>query len=480
MNIIQSYFNKNISINNINYAGGYLSPIINWLSMAYSCLLLKQHNPNDRLIFYGDTNMIHLFESLFELPYDEYRSVECKGGYSDWFYCWPKIITYKAQSDAFIHIDNDIFMWTPLPSELRSAPLVAQHLERDSKFYMDVYNQIIKDNINIPNYIKVCYDGKYINSYNAGLLGGNDISFFQKYLFEIQKFIDSNVSQISASDRKFLYNVVFEQWLFFGMTKNHKRDVTTFYDKPITDFDMKEAHVPFQILSLEDLKYLHVMEYKDNIRCNRFIAYKMQSDFPKEYERIISVCRKLGVKSSFNTDYSDSTDENIELFSRSNKLKELFDLSNESLSEVTLFEINTKKLLIKHSQQRDFFLSLQKEHNQLIDKFRKDAHSFKEFRVTLNPYLNIVDASSSLVSLLLYNTKKTLPTVPIILQLYNPTFNKIDEFIWSKKKFQLLESIIHQGNIRELILNGAINSQMNQISSFLKQCLFDGIITFKL
>ena len=61
MNIIQSYFNKNISISDINYTGGYLSPIVNWLSMAYSCLLLRRHNPYDRLIFYGDTDIIYLF-----------------------------------------------------------------------------------------------------------------------------------------------------------------------------------------------------------------------------------------------------------------------------------------------------------------------------------------------------------------------------------------------------------------------------------
>ncbi|WP_300880226.1 DUF6734 family protein [uncultured Alistipes sp.] len=479
MNLIQSYFNKNITIDNINYAGGYLSPVINWLSMAYSCLLLKRYNPEDHLIFYGNETMVHLFENLFELPYDEYRIVDCKGEYSDWFYCWPKIITYEAQKDPFIHIDNDIFMWDHLPQELKDAPLVAQHLERDSKFYMDVYNQIAKDQIKIPDYIKTCYDGNFISSYNAGLLGGNDLSFFHQYLSEIKAFVDNNASQISSSDRRFLYNVVFEQWLFFGMTKKHNKTVKTFYSRPITDFDMKEAHVPFQILSLGELKYLHVMEYKDNIRCNRFIAYKMQSDFPQEYERILSVCHKLGVKSGINSLLSDSVEQDIEVFSRSKKLKELFNISDKDLCEIKQFEVTTSNLLVKYNQQREVFLNLQKEHNSLIDCFRRGDDRLNGLKLTLSPCLNILAVTPSLVNLLLYNKRKASLSDNVVLQIYNPTFNKIDEFIWPIQKFQLLESIIRQGNAEQLLIGNVVDCNLNKISVFLKQCLFDGIITFR-
>ena len=41
MNIIQSFFNKRITPQNLNYRGGYLSSFWFWLSIAYSCLLLS-------------------------------------------------------------------------------------------------------------------------------------------------------------------------------------------------------------------------------------------------------------------------------------------------------------------------------------------------------------------------------------------------------------------------------------------------------
>lgn len=33
-------------------------------------------------------------------------------------------------------------MWTPIPEALLKAPLVAQHKERDSNFYREVFNEI--------------------------------------------------------------------------------------------------------------------------------------------------------------------------------------------------------------------------------------------------------------------------------------------------------------------------------------------------
>lgn len=52
MNIIQSFFNKRITPQNLNYRGGYLSSFVFWLSIAYSCLLLKRNNPTLRLLFW--------------------------------------------------------------------------------------------------------------------------------------------------------------------------------------------------------------------------------------------------------------------------------------------------------------------------------------------------------------------------------------------------------------------------------------------
>lgn len=79
MNLIQTYYNRLITDNDIDFRGGYQSSVINWLAMAYSSLCLKRHNPDCKLAFYGNRSIVNLLENGFRLPYDEYRVIDCQG-----------------------------------------------------------------------------------------------------------------------------------------------------------------------------------------------------------------------------------------------------------------------------------------------------------------------------------------------------------------------------------------------------------------
>ena len=45
------------------------------------------------------------------------------------FWALGKVYTYRAQTEPFIHIDSDVFLWKPLSSDINSAPLIAQNPE---------------------------------------------------------------------------------------------------------------------------------------------------------------------------------------------------------------------------------------------------------------------------------------------------------------------------------------------------------------
>ncbi len=42
-----------------------------------------------------------------------------------------KLHTYALQTEAFIHLDSDAYLFAPLPVSLTEAPLLAQNLEYD-------------------------------------------------------------------------------------------------------------------------------------------------------------------------------------------------------------------------------------------------------------------------------------------------------------------------------------------------------------
>ena len=60
----------------------------------------------------------------------------------DWWVL-GKLWTYRLQDKPFVHIDNDVFFWRPLPEALELAPVFAQNPERFSlanqAWYRPVY-----------------------------------------------------------------------------------------------------------------------------------------------------------------------------------------------------------------------------------------------------------------------------------------------------------------------------------------------------
>gem|GEM_PF-1948653 len=48
-----------------------------------------------------------------------------------------KLHTYALQTEAFVHLDGDAYLFAPLPVSLTEAPLLAQNLEYDHPYYLD-------------------------------------------------------------------------------------------------------------------------------------------------------------------------------------------------------------------------------------------------------------------------------------------------------------------------------------------------------
>lgn len=68
-----------------------------------------------------------------------------------------------------------------------------------------------------------------------------------------------------------------------------------------------------------------------------------------------------------------------------------------------------------------------------------------------------------------------------ILWVYNPILNKVDEFVWSYKKVQFLKELLREENANLLLLQAygkalEIDSDLN---TFIRQCVFDGIINIE-
>lgn len=495
MRIIQTYFNDKVNSDNINIRAKFHSTEIHWLSVAYSCLLLKQQNPDMPLILYGNTPMLKLLMDDFGLPYDNGVSIEVRNDDRKIFYCWPKIETYKQQHEPFVHIDNDVFMWQPIPLKLKQANLIAQHQEQDSTFYMRIFNHMKDCGIQLPNLFDHCITPNYIKAYNAGLLGGNNLDFFGEYLWQIDNFLNINISKIKKSTQQFLFNVVFEQWLYYALSKELEETVSTYYNQTIIDFKMPNNGVPCQVLDGKQTGYIHLMDYKQQYSSNRFVAKNMIEEFPEYYERILSVCEKKGVKLKLkyflNKKYKIDNVENTNFtFSKCEKyinekhldlkIKDLFLKNRASLPSDLIrlydYELVASKLFEDSEKNIQEITECQFQQKRILDQIASGAISMDNCIITLSPYAKILKLDESYRNLILSSKiENVLPKEMVTVFVYNVLFRKVDEFIYGNLDSKLIQRFQSPTRLADLSDIADINKKYR----FIKQGIFDNILYCK-
>ena len=95
-----------------------------------------------------------------------------------------KLVAYSLQDEPFVHLDNDVFLWRPLPARITSAPVLAQHPERP---YL-TGPQVIEDafaaaGVSLPAEWQWSRSlaGHHSRPANCGIFGGINTGFIQCY-----------------------------------------------------------------------------------------------------------------------------------------------------------------------------------------------------------------------------------------------------------------------------------------------------------
>lgn len=232
MKIVQTFWSgyKNPLIDDF----GWKSPQEHLMSWALSCLSLRENY--DEVILYTDSTGYHVFKELLNLPYTDiilqYDNLSCPEAH--WAY--PKILTYSLQKQPFIHVDGDVYLPNRLVPSIESSELIAQNKEIGTPYYKNMMNAIIQSNIHIPNFLNEELKKDSISSYNAGIIGGNDIEFIQRYCQAALKFINENrLNDIDYDNKNVNLNILFEQILFYVLSQEQHKMVSTVLNHDIRD-----------------------------------------------------------------------------------------------------------------------------------------------------------------------------------------------------------------------------------------------------
>ncbi|MCF0254728.1 MAG: hypothetical protein HUK10_00360 [Bacteroides heparinolyticus] len=300
MNIIQTFYSYADINNPIQDNAGFLSPDMNWKSMALSCLLLKKQFKEVTL--YCNQRIKDLIIDKFQIPYD--HIIEMPDFMDEYRGCnlWalPKIHTYSVQQEPFLHVDCDWFMFEKLSDSILESDIIGQNIEYDDQMYNHrTLEKLISNKCNIPLFVLNEYNKEPIlRVINAGILGGNDIVFIQKYIQTILYFINTNKSILYKLNDGFV-NSIYEQLFFYLMAKEYHKSLglCTEGDMLSTKFDW----LPMDLTYAPKYGYMHLLaNLKRRMSSYVFVSQYLNHLDPELGYRITKVCYDNGISPLIN------------------------------------------------------------------------------------------------------------------------------------------------------------------------------------
>jgi hypothetical protein len=169
---------------------------------------------------------VELFKEL-ELPITDYSTeLDQMKTVSKHFWAYGKLIAYCDQKTPFVHIDNDVFLWKPLPQRILNAHLCFQSYE---PFNLKGYHYY--------ELLRPCFDKASVKpqaivdnsvedyAYNCGICGGNDLTIFSEWkkCSEEYIFAPENYDLFFKEFKKILIhqNLFHEQYFLASLVKKN-------------------------------------------------------------------------------------------------------------------------------------------------------------------------------------------------------------------------------------------------------------------
>ncbi len=298
MKIVQTFWTGNQEgTAYLDIKAGWASAEYHWMSWALSCFLLRRHY--DQVELFTDELGKSILIDLLNLPYTKVHIVFDESfQVREELFSLAKIWTYGIQDEPFIHVDGDVYIWKPFPDSFSRSGLIASNLEIDLFFNKEVLKAVHDCSFVIPQHLEGIFKEEHIYACNAGIFGGNDLTFIKKYCDVANNFISDNekkFEQMKISD----LNWLIEQISLFYLSKSEKVPVTYLIKNPVEnplyhDF-WKFSEIPF-------VELVHpVGGCKKEGYVLDHLSKRLRLEFPYVYYSIVKQCQrqKLEMQNKF-------------------------------------------------------------------------------------------------------------------------------------------------------------------------------------
>ncbi|WP_027394053.1 DUF6734 family protein [Aquimarina latercula] len=341
MKIIQSFWTKptyhNSDDANARFNGGWPNQKYAFYSFALSALTINRFYRSNEL--FTDKRGKELFDEMLELPYsDIYTSLEKINNYHPKLWAFGKLVTCAEQSEPFIHLDNDIFIWDKIPYDINHYDIIAQNIETNFPGYAKTFKYMLANFDFIPNeLISNYYKNGKILAHNAGFIGGKNNDYFKQLYTTAKSLIEKNQHHFPQIDVG-IFNTIFEQQLGYAITEKDKLKVQYLFENVQPNFA--------EIIDLSTVplisKFIHCIGFaKKSIFACEQIEARLQYHFPEYYKNIKAKLHKLFPDQGFDIEIKPS------------RLQNIFDFY-DFVENITIEKLLTTKFVLKKECIIDF------------------------------------------------------------------------------------------------------------------------------
>jgi hypothetical protein len=300
MKIVQSFWTKPFlsagkGMPGSRLNGGWPEKKFNYYSWALSCLQLRKYYSNIQLV--TDDLGKELLVDKMQLPYTSVTTtLNQLDKYNSNLWAIGKILAYAGHHEPFLHVDGDIFIWRAFNDRVASLNLVAQNVE--SKIYRnnDLLTYVCNNFASIPPYFSYALDSTAPPlCINAGIIGGVNHAFFDKYKSEVFRFIDANhdliernISNINGEELAFLY----EQILFHALALHCDQEIGYLFPN-ISEYPL---NIGFFYGARFNQGYVHCIgSFKFNRITCHILEMRLKEIYPSFYHRINDLLTKCEI-----------------------------------------------------------------------------------------------------------------------------------------------------------------------------------------
>jgi hypothetical protein len=272
------------------------------LSWVLSVELARQHYPETVLVT-DDAGMRLLADELC-LPFRVVdTSLNALAGRDPGWWALGKLYAYAAQTQPFVHIDSDVYLWKALPQQTAAAPLFSQNpesFEFGSGWYRpDRWDAAVKAVRGwLPPEWRWYTFRRGSEAACCGVLGGHDISFISHYACNAIRIVEHPRNQVAWKLLKSATgdNVLAEQYFLLACVYYHAGNIKSPYRGAEMHYVFDSAYVAAQPANAERVGYTHLMAgAKRDPTIVKRLENRVRQDYPESYERIGRYCAARGL-----------------------------------------------------------------------------------------------------------------------------------------------------------------------------------------